>query len=232
MEDDMGCADGYTLTRTGREDDEGREEYQCCTPQTVPCNATLLHFDWYADEISSNVVTALNISSEEWCAADWVATNGAAAASSTCEDDPMGYVAADPYFDCSEVDAQGGSLSCDQMDPDFNGVQNIYIWELCPKSCNRCPDTASSAVSRARVLWTVNGRVMYRKCGKSRQGKLEMVLGGSMHNPMAEELVYLFDMCPPDLFAECTGMSHSPATLHSQCFLWTLALRNDVVRVF
>jgi hypothetical protein len=24
------------------------------------------------------------------------------------------------------------------LDPDFNGVKNIYVWELCPKSCKKC----------------------------------------------------------------------------------------------
>lgn len=206
-EDKLACADGYALTKTGHEDDDGREEYQCCTPQTDPCNnATLLDFDWYEDEILSTVVPAMNVSNQDWCAADWVASRPAADLSSTCEDDPMGYVAADPYFDCAEVDVQGGGVPCDHLDPDFNGVQNIYIWQLCPKSCNRCSGTrALKDAPSARVLWTVNGRVMYRKCGESRQGKLEMVLGGSMHDPMAEELAYIFDMCPPDLFAKCTG---------------------------
>ena len=119
-----------------------------------------------------------------------------------CEDDPEGYVAADPHFNCSDVSV----ASCDHL---FNGVQNTYNWQLCPKTCNRCEDMIpESAGPSAREFWTVNGRVMYRKCGEQENdlpGKLEMVLGGSMHDPMAASLVYVFDMCPPDLFAECNG---------------------------
>jgi hypothetical protein len=55
-----------------------------------------------------------------------------------CKDDPMGYVAADPHKSCSLVDAVGGWWRCDDLDPDFNGVKDIYVWELCPKSCNMC----------------------------------------------------------------------------------------------
>lgn len=55
-----------------------------------------------------------------------------------CVDDPMGYVAADAHTSCSDVDALGGSWQCDSLDPDFNGVQNIYVYELCPRSCGRC----------------------------------------------------------------------------------------------
>lgn len=53
----------------------------------------------------------------------------------------------------------------------------------------------------ARVMWTVNGRVMYRKCGAKAQ--LNMVLGGSMHDAMAESDLYQFQTCAADRFPEC-----------------------------
>ena len=53
----------------------------------------------------------------------------------------------------------------------------------------------------ARVMWTVNGRVMYRRCGA--KGQLNMVLGGSMHDAMAESDLYQFQTCAPDRFADC-----------------------------
>ena len=61
-----------------------------------------------------------------------------------CVDDPMGYVAADSSKSCDMVDAQGGWWACESLDPDFNGVKNIYVWELCPKSCKKCPTGAMS----------------------------------------------------------------------------------------
>ena len=61
-----------------------------------------------------------------------------------CVDDPMGYVAADSSKSCGMVDAQGGWWACESLDPDFNGVKNIYVWELCPKSCKKCPTGAMS----------------------------------------------------------------------------------------
>ena len=62
---------------------------------------------------------------------------GCACADECCIDDPMGYVAASD-MNCSDVDALGGWWQCDDLDPDFNGVQNIYVYELCPRSCGRC----------------------------------------------------------------------------------------------
>jgi hypothetical protein len=62
-----------------------------------------------------------------------------------CVDDPMGYVAADAHTSCSDVDALGGSWPCDSLDPDFNGVQNIYVYELCPRSCGRCGSDEKNA---------------------------------------------------------------------------------------
>jgi len=211
--DEGKCADGYAITKTGRYDDHRGEEYQCCTPQTRPCNATLLHFDWNTDEVLSRPVKALNIFSQDWCLPN-SKRSSAAFVPTQCEDDPEGHVAADPHFNCSLVSAG----SCNYLDPDFNGVQNIYWWQLCPKTCNRCENTTpKSAGPSAREFWTVNGRVMYRKCGDQEDnfpGKLEMVLGGSMHDPMASALVYEFDMCPPELFAECSGICPTVGLLH------------------
>ena len=68
-----------------------------------------------------------------------------------CVDDPMGYVAADAHTSCSDVDALGGSWPCDSLDPDFNGVQNIYVYELCPRSCGRCESDSGSWLGSGSV---------------------------------------------------------------------------------
>jgi len=58
-----------------------------------------------------------------------------------CIDDPEGRVAADPTKSCDNL-GSSGAWSCDHYDPDFNGVP-FYIWQLCPRTCNRCGQNAT-----------------------------------------------------------------------------------------
>eukprot|EP00419_Tripos_fusus_P018787 CAMPEP_0172757906 /NCGR_PEP_ID=MMETSP1074-20121228/164714_1 /TAXON_ID=2916 /ORGANISM="Ceratium fusus, Strain PA161109" /LENGTH=234 /DNA_ID=CAMNT_0013591403 /DNA_START=41 /DNA_END=746 /DNA_ORIENTATION=- len=59
-----------------------------------------------------------------------------------CVDDPFGDVARDPHKDCANVGKQPG-WNCDYWDHDFNG-KSVYIWQLCPRSCNRCSSLSPS----------------------------------------------------------------------------------------
>ena len=84
------------------------------------------------------VTSGYGVGSGEWGGSGDAVGSGDGGWSAGCQDDPMGYVAADPHKSCSDVDALGGWWQCDSLDPDFNGVQNIYVYELCPRSCGRC----------------------------------------------------------------------------------------------
>jgi len=53
-----------------------------------------------------------------------------------CVDDPMGLVVSDPHKNCDDVGSES-HWSCDHFDEDFNG-HAIFIWEICPVSCNMC----------------------------------------------------------------------------------------------
>jgi hypothetical protein len=76
--------------------------------------------------------------------------------------------------------------------------------------CTPSDQEGSEMTFLARVLWTVNGRVMYRKCGSNIPGDLTMVLGGSMHDPMSKADVHVFKICPSDRF-DCNDRDHLAA---------------------
>ena len=55
------------------------------------------------------------------------------------------------------------------------------------------------------VLWTVNGRVMYRNCSQGTGGErtLALVHGGPIHDPMNVSEQVDFEICPGNFFEEC-----------------------------
>ncbi len=68
---------------------------------------------------------------------------------------------------------------------------------------------ASSTDPFGHVLFTVNGRVMYRDCTVNASTNLRMVLGGSIFNVNALRTVYEFKTCPSSLFSGCSDWNAS-----------------------
>ncbi|KAJ1484181.1 hypothetical protein T484DRAFT_1797870 [Baffinella frigidus] len=70
-----------------------------------------------------------------------------------------------------------------------------------------CPLPGNSQFGH--LLWTVNGRVMYRNCRSSEmsESRLEMVLGGPIHDPMGSRSAFAFEKCNGTLLPECAVYS-------------------------
>ena len=58
--------------------------------------------------------------------------------------------------------------------------------------------------SFGHMLWTVNGRVMYRDCTlRSDPSSLHVVLGGTIRRPNAKQEPFAFSKCPSSFFGKC-----------------------------
>eukprot|EP00961_Rhodomonas_salina_P270115 3649275-Rhodomonas_salina.1 len=64
----------------------------------------------------------------------------------------------------------------------------------------------SSNDAFGHVLWTVNGRVLYRNCSDiQEEDALRVVLGGPIDDPMAMAEGFVMGRCPEELFGDCGG---------------------------
>ena len=151
---------------------------------------------------------------ESWCAENYA--NGTSCVNNTCGSDaccvPDGWVHPDVLYE-QFVDNQMPAWVRMLGTPDCRGNASLVHFDLSTLEVSVqqvkglvvaedewCAGSFNTS-NAARVMWTVNGRVMYRKCGAKAQ--LNMVLGGSMHDAMGESDLYQFQTCAADRFHEC-----------------------------
>ena len=112
-----------------------------------------------------------------------------------------------------------------------NQSQTFYFWTQRPQFSNNSTvlrfDWSTGRVQREKVapltidvnslcrsqvnsfghmLWTVNGRVMYRDCTlRSDASSLHLILGGTLRSPNIRKDYYSFSKCPETYFEKCKG---------------------------